>query len=170
MLDNDKETKWSREIIVILIALVALIVAVLAWLAPFNPIGPSPLLPKETRKTSSYNIVVEGNVEWRDTGIQLEAGQSIEVQYLSGSWSNCPANGCPYVDASGVLVSDPNSSDNLLLNCNHAALLAKIGDATYCVGNNLTIRITQSGTLLLRINDKVLEDNDGSVTVEIRVE
>jgi hypothetical protein len=191
--------KRNLEIIGVLIALAALVVAVLTWLAPFGPIGPSPLSPKEPTQTTIQStvlsptpisiqpitqvapqaatmFVVVAKQGWQDTSITIRKDDKVTITYLSGTWSNCPANGCPYVDANGVHDREGciNCPDNVLPSCPHAALIAMVNDLLYCVRNNLTFigfpqANEQSGHLQLRINDKVISDNDGSITVSITV-
>ena len=175
MFDNEKEVRRTREIIVILIALVALIVAILAWLAPFNPIGPSPFSQDETRQTNSQRVEVKANVEWQTTGIQVETGQLINLQYVSGTWSECPDYGCDYYDAgakdrNGNIFDDPGTSDNVISECPGPVLIARISNnSPFCIGSSYVGTATQSGNLQLRINDAAIDDNGGSVVVIIEV-
>ncbi len=127
----------------------------------------TPILPTSTVTIKKFTVKADEG--WQDTGIVTKAGGELTITYLSGTWSNCPAFGCLYIDASGVRDREGciNCPDNVLLNCSHAALIAMVNDVIYCVGNNLSFVITQSSSLQLRINDKVLNDNSGSITVSI---
>ena len=142
--------------------------------ATATPIPPTATVtPTPPTATVTFKkFIVKADDGWQDTGIVTSVEGKLTITYLSGTWSNCPAFGCPYVDASGVRDKEGciNCPDNVLLNCSHAALIAMVNDIVYCVGNNLSVVITQSGSLRLRINDKVLNDNRGSITVSITVE
>jgi uncharacterized protein YraI len=90
---------------------------------------------------------------------------------LSGQWSACaPPYGCPYVDANGDQSqwSENASLGNVIRGCYHGALIARIGtNYPFCVGASYSTIIQDSGPLLLSINDKVLSDDGGEITVQI---
>ena len=108
--------------------------------------------------------------EWQNTGVWLQAGQTVSIQSVSGTWSPWPnylvdANGCTDIS---LCSQDPAQPSNAAPVALHAALIGKIGDGQpFGVGMGAVVTASSEGTLYLRINDISLSDNSGSITVEI---
>jgi Flp pilus assembly protein TadG len=118
----------------------------------------------------SKQIEIRADTGWQDTGLYFQQGETVIITYLSGKWNPCAPYGCPAVDASGDSDIPLDWSDNIVKGCQHAALVARISsDAPFCAGQHFTGRATQSGNLLLSINDRQLADDEGSIIVRIEV-
>jgi serine/threonine protein kinase len=118
---------------------------------------------------SNQCFEVQANNSWQNTSIYVRAGQTLLIQYSFGRWSACAKYGCPYVDANGNSNDPLDWPDNIIQNCRNSTLIAKVGNTIWCTGNLLSKKAVVSGTLQLRMNDIVLSDNDGSITVHITI-
>jgi hypothetical protein len=121
------------------------------------------------RPESSY-FDVDSTQGWQSTGLYIQQGESITIDYITGKWSPCapPKYACPFVTGSGT--SDPlNYPQNLLMGCPHLAVIAKIGNSEpFCVSSHFGGSVSSSGILYLRANDLQTSDNGGSVRVRIK--
>jgi hypothetical protein len=101
---------------------------------------------------------------WVDTGIELTKGAKLSI-HASGQWSD---GGKP------IRFWGPNGSGNpwpgaLSDAANLDALIGKVGDATFLVGESYSGSSPQSGRLFLSINDfpGYFSNNSGAMKVEI---
>jgi hypothetical protein len=138
---------------------------------PPTAVPPTPVPPTPTTVASqSVNTAIFANQEWQGTGIYALAGNNITLRYVSGLWNPCaPPYGCPFVDASGWTEWN---YDLILEGCPHAALIARISTApseVFCAKNLFTIQTVTAGTIELRINDTRVDDDAGSITINIEV-
>lgn len=118
--------------------------------------------------------------EWFETGIQLEAGQSITLS-ASGTvniWPRCEQEkvraGLPDMDCA-LMEFGPTGTTGLELaeddypmpGTRVGALVGRVGDgASFFIGNGGTFTATESGELQFRINDIVgMYDNSGGFIV-----
>jgi hypothetical protein len=121
-------------------------------------------------------VDVNAKLDWQTTDISVEVGDIIVISYVSGSWSQCAPSGCPYQKPEGVFVGGQSESesfnyaDNEISGCRHAALIARTGTFTFCIGNGTTIQASEAGVLELRINDRIVYDNDGIVSMRVQVQ
>jgi hypothetical protein len=122
------------------------------------------------RPESSY-FDIDSTQGWQSTGLYVQQGESIIIEYITGKWSPCapPKYACPFVTGSGT--SDPlNYPQNLLMGCPHLAVIAKIGNSEpFCVSSHFGGSVSSSGILYLRANDLQTSDNGGSVRVRIKL-
>ena len=133
-----------------------------------------------TPKPSNYQeqtVDVNANLDWQTTDIRVEAGNIIVISYVSGLWSECALNGCPYQSPEGILFDGQdenyslNYADNVTSGCRHSALIARIsGLFPICVGNGTTVQASEAGLLEFRINDIRIEDNDGIVNIRVQIQ
>jgi hypothetical protein len=114
---------------------------------------------------------IDSTQGWQSTGLYVQQGESIIIEYITGEWSPCapPKYACPFVTGSGT--SDPlNYPQNLLMGCPHLAVIAKIGNSEpFCVSSHFGGSVSSSGILYLRANDLQTSDNGGSVRVRIKL-
>lgn len=122
-------------------------------------------------------VDINSKLDWQNSNIKVEAGDTIIVSYVSGSWSQCAPNGCPYQKAEGILFDGQNENyslnyaDNVIGGCRHASLIARIvGAYSLCIGNGTTTQISETGVLEFRINDIRVEDNDGIVSMLVQIQ
>lgn len=135
---------------------------------------------RTTQETRSVNA----NYGWQSTRIRLQAGDTVDIQVIDGTWTQwqggrpqTSGNGFPLDDQVEYICSrDPSRSD-----CERfpmpdfpvGALIGKVEGQLFGVGQERTgILIQEPGILLLRMNDddSGLRDNDGVLTVRIVIE
>ncbi len=106
--------------------------------------------------------------EWQSSGIRLREGEYAQIR-ADGSWLYTPDEFHGPEGHARYPAPDFYPAPGVA----GGVLLARLGDtgAPIVVGRNGTVRVPagESGMLYLRINDDVLSDNDGSVTVEVTV-
>ena len=112
-------------------------------------------------RPSSKVVTVYANKDWQETGMFVLEGESIRIKYLSGKWSWACCDPSSYVDASGIAQAI-NYSDNVIMNCAHAALIAQIANSRLCIRDYFYQKMSLSGWLELRINDRVIGDNSSN--------
>ena len=136
--------------------------------------APSPLptatrTPTITRAPSATQIQVFANRTWQDTGIFIQRGKQFRVEYLSGQ-----------ITDGGTRVADGNGSAYIcgrpgccepIPNARRSAIIGKVGNEMFVIGNGGTFAADTSGTLALRVNDcdsgPGVQDNTGAFTVRI---
>lgn len=114
---------------------------------------------------------------WLDTGIPMNPGTVATISYVSGLWTANPEdNDGQLYDASGNPEYINAKPGYTMPNQNEGALIGKIGDVVFLIGNHAVTPDGLTGNLELCINDDLynkygagLSDNIGSVTVEITV-
>jgi hypothetical protein len=137
---------------------------------PQNTPSPSPS-PISTPYFLATFEVLAAKV-WQDTGVQVNAGDILEISYVSGLWTgklgtnaySGPEGGHPSQD----YFCNPMSHEETGFN----ALIGKIRyGKPFLVGRHFLGTANISGTLYLRMNDcdEWLEDNEGSVVVTIQI-
>ncbi len=105
--------------------------------------------------------------DWQSAGIQLDPGDRVHIR-AGGTWLYTPAE---YHGPEG----HPRYPSPDTYPINHVPggiLLGRVGEKgePFLVGKSVTFEAQQAGFLYLRINDDILSDNEGYVTVEIYVE
>ncbi len=118
----------------------------------------------ETFTARTFTVTARSG--WTGTGIRVQAGTHLKIRYLSGQWSPWPGGAYDAIGFGG----DPRCDCNVIPAVSHAALIARIGDSQpFLVGKELDLRTGESGELYLGINDTDLNDNSGSMEVEVQV-
>jgi tetratricopeptide (TPR) repeat protein len=114
--------------------------------------------------TEIKEVSVPAQVMWFDTGIVLDKGAKIYI-HASGQWSD---GGQPtrYWGANGT--GDPWTG-TIVPDANLDALVGKVGDVTFTVGESYSGSSPSSGRLYLSINDvpNSFSTNTGAMSVEI---
>ncbi len=142
----------------VLLALIA--VAVLGRLALGARLAP--ISQEELAQTRIYAYR-----DWQSTGVQLHTGDQVTV-WAQGTWLYSPVAG--YHGPEGHFrFSAPSFYP--LPNVRGGALIGRIGEdgSPFYVGKGTWVRAQQDGLLYLCIDDDILSDNDGYVTVKITV-
>ncbi len=104
---------------------------------------------------------------WTDTGFEVDAGDEIAIEVLSGEWT--PWSGESF-DAWGS-GGDPRCDCNVVAGVSHAALIGRIGAGEpFLVGEEYHGPAGEAGRLYLGINDTRLEDNSGRLRVRVRID
>ena len=104
--------------------------------------------------------------DWQSIGVQVDPGDRLYIR-ARGEWLYTPGEyhgpeGHRYYRA-------PNTYP--ISGIAGGVLLARVGDEgrIVTVGRGTSLVVEQTGTLYLRINDDILSDNEGFVTVEVEV-
>jgi hypothetical protein len=108
-------------------------------------------------------VGVSANQQWTDTGVDVRAGQMIYFE-AQGSvrW------GRDRQDGPGGERNSPSNPNRPMGNRNAAALIGKIGNDMFFIGEETgPIRMRSGGRLYLGINDDVLTDNSGNFRVVV---
>jgi hypothetical protein len=107
--------------------------------------------------------IVSGDVAWNDTGIEVRAGQTVYFEATGQvRW------GKDRRDGPGGERNSPPNPNRPMGNRNAAALIGKIGDDLFYIGDDSgPMRMRSSGRLYLGINDDVLSDNSGNFRVVV---
>jgi hypothetical protein len=107
--------------------------------------------------------VVQANTAWSDTGVDVRAGQTVFFEAQGRiRW------GRDRQDGPGGERNSPDNPNRPMGNRNAAALIGKIGNDLFFIGDDTgAIRVRNSGRLYLGVNDDVLTDNSGSFRVVV---
>ena len=108
-------------------------------------------------------IIVSGDVDWNDAGIEVRAGQTVYFEATGQvRWGKDRRDG-PAGER-----NSPSNPNRPMGNRNAAALIGKIGNDLFFIGDDTgAIRVRNSGRLYLGVNDDVLTDNSGNFRVVV---
>jgi hypothetical protein len=124
--------------------------------------------------TNTSTVDVSSVLGWQDTDYYVKAGDTVTLQYQSGSWTETNGVVDP-TDANGI---PDNPPDYLYCLCGEPlpgmstqALIGKVGDSgtAFLVGDMKTFTATASGDIFLRMNDRDSQLGDNSGDLEIRI-
>jgi PA-IL-like protein len=110
-------------------------------------------------------IAIDSIKDWQSTGFVIASGDKVTIHVVGGKWTS-------WLD-----VSDENDGSGESRTCAQcpvkgytpSALVAKIGDTKYGIGNSCVFNSMSGGELSLQINDDKLSDNSGVLSVEITI-
>ena len=107
--------------------------------------------------------IVSADVAWNDTGVDVRAGQTVYFEAQGQvRWGRDRRDG-PAGER-----NSPNNPNRPMGNRNAAALIGKIGNDLFFIGDDAgPVRVRSSGRLYLGINDDVLTDNSGNFRVVV---
>lgn len=125
-----------------------------------------------TPETRSWEVDVDARLGWQDTGINVQAGEMLEISYQAGQWRNrsdidllAPNGGiteiCDHIGCREPLRAFPQGG-----------MVGQIGEgAVFSVGDYTRLYIDTGGRLRLRINDldEGLWDNTGNVLMQVQL-
>lgn len=107
--------------------------------------------------------IVSADVQWNDAGIDVRAGQTVYFE-AQGRVRWGPGR----QDGPAGERNSPSNPNRPMGNRNAAALIGKIGDDLFYIGDDTgPVRLRSSGRLYLGINDDVLTDNSGNFRVVV---
>jgi eukaryotic-like serine/threonine-protein kinase len=141
---------WTLGTVIGLVALGALAY----WgLMSLTPLGPQVV-----------EFQVQADKVWQATGVILEVGDSVTVEYIDGQWSTAPD-----WDLTGLYGYPGHPSANFTLPyAELMILIGKIGDTPpFIVTGQMDFAASYDGELWLAANDDNYWDNSGSITVKI---
>jgi len=122
-------------------------------------------------------VKVQADIAWQNTGVQLSASETATITYQSGLWTANPNdnNGQLY-DANGNPTFIEAKPGYTMPGKNEGALIGRIGDTVFFVGNEAVTPSGLSGEIQLCINDDLtgeygagLTDNIEGIAVQIQV-
>ena len=107
--------------------------------------------------------IVSADVAWNDTGIDVRAGQTVYFEAAGQvRWGRDRRDG-PAGER-----NSPSNPNRPMGNRNAAALIGKIGNDMFFIGDDTgPVRLRSSGRLYLGVNDDVLTDNSGNFRVVV---
>jgi hypothetical protein len=119
-----------------------------------------------TRGTAGELVIVSGTERWTDTGVTVNAGDTISFEAEGTVQMSGDRN-----DTASPAGSRRRAPDALLRESAAGSLIARIGNsAPFLVGDRRTIaRAPAGGRLFLGVNDDYLGDNSGEFRVLVTV-
>ncbi len=126
----------------------------------------------------SATVQVRADRGWQDTGATVQVGDTVEIQYISGSWTQSVGKE-PYhtgaVDPTKYVcanVMNASACVEPIPDFPQGGLIGRLGSRLLKVGNYLRFVAEAAGPLYLRMNDadSGLYDNAGTLTVRITVQ
>jgi Ca2+-binding EF-hand superfamily protein len=115
--------------------------------------------------TSGNFIAVASNRTWTDTGINVNAGQTVTIS--ADGRIRIARDAADFITASGA---DSRVADAIMPSAPIGGLVARFGNsAPVFVGQNRTFRAPRSGRLYLGVNDSFWEDNTGQFNATVDV-
>ncbi|MFJ8621991.1 hypothetical protein ACIRD3_04015 [Kitasatospora sp. NPDC093550] len=148
----------------------AAVLGVTTWATAGTATAPQPATATAPQPpTATRTVSAAGG--WQDSGVAMAAGGELDVT-ATGTWrpfGNGYAVGPDGCTDPQVCAQDPGQPNNICC-IPHAGLLGRIGEGQpFAVGaKRLVHNGGAAGELYLRINDAVLTDNEGELTVTIR--
>lgn len=145
--------------------------------------GKQPVLNEQTSyrhygtSTAISPSYVVAKSKWQNTNIKITSGNPATISYINGEWTANPN------DNNGKLYG-PNGNPNYIKakpgytmpNENEGALIGKVGDSIFLVGESCTIPSNLTGYLELCINDDLngeygagFTDNLGIMVVQVSI-
>ena len=108
-------------------------------------------------------VIVSADVAWNDAGVEVRAGQTIFFEAQGRvRW------GRDRQDGPAGERNSPSNPNRPMGNRNAAALIGKIGNDMFFIGDDAgPIRMRSSGRLYLGVNDDVLTDNSVNFRVVV---
>jgi hypothetical protein len=156
-LPNRKDKSMKRSLLLVLLTLVVGIA--LVTLASKTTFGPQVHDELELPRIYAYK-------GWQSIGLRVHEGDVIHIR-AEGSWMYTPDE---YHGPEGH-PRYPSPSFYPIPNIPGGALIGRIGEhgEPFYVGRRYSANVREDGTLYLRINDDLLGDNGGYVTVRVTV-
>jgi TolB protein len=116
----------------------------------------------------TFDVVVEATTERSPTGVQIDEGQEVTIQYLSGSWRAGPAPTWSPVGPKG----DNQVPSKLTFPIPDSSLMTLVGGVglggpALTIGERLTFTSSAAGELWLGPNDDGAGDNSGELLVRV---
>ncbi len=118
---------------------------------------------------SSVTVAVDAQEAWQDTGLMLDVGDDVVIEYLEGQWTNW-LNMLPFFGPDGgpSYVCSASTCVEPLHGYPQGGLIGRVGDGSpFGVGYHLEFTADGEGMLQMRMNDVGTSDNKGSVHMQI---
>jgi hypothetical protein len=124
---------------------------------------------RDQMPTPVTTIGVAANRGWQQSDVTLQKGARFRVEYISGQWTYW-AGKIPLQGVDGdTYACRAGACCEPLPQAHKGALIGKIGQDVFLIGNGGSFTANAHAPLFLRINDcdGALSDNAGSVTIKI---
>jgi hypothetical protein len=135
---------------------------------PTSTPTPSPTGPPVIAQAAEFTV--PATQSRTETGLQIEAGQNVTIEYLSGNWRPGPLPTWPLVGPNG----DPQVASKATFpvpDAPVASLVVGVGSQSpQLVGEHLQFQSETAGQLWLGANDDNFTDNAGSLLIRVVVE
>lgn len=139
--------------------------------AQLSSSGPTPTATLPLIRSATTRFEVFANRGWQNTGVTIQTGQQLRIEYVSGLWTYWTGSVAP---------TDARGGNYICARCTEplpsaptGSLIGKVGDGgAFFIGNVGTFTVQSGGPLLLRMNDDDggLSDNSGSIIVEMTLQ
>jgi len=120
---------------------------------------------------TEYTFSVSASEPWQFTGVEIQTGDYLTIEYVSGEWTGQSSVGGLSGPDYG---SEPNNTNSCFpINGEGSSMIGKIGSGqAFKIGYQYFGSEQAGGKLYLRMNDcdNMLSDNKGSITVKITIE
>ena len=129
------------------------------------------ILPYVTTLGANGEIFDVKSASWQDTGIEIQEGDLVWVEYIGGTWTDSTETNPDGYSAGGNSVLryvEGTITDKAML----GTLIARVGGENqpiFTIGRWAVFVAPSSGKLELAMNDSSYEHNAGSVTVKIDI-
>lgn len=120
-----------------------------------------------------FIVEVQADRGWQETSASVRAEQAFRVEYISGEWTAWDGTIPPHDAAgTGYVCGDADTCCEPMPGYRKEALIGRVGDEFFPIGNGGTFTPQSNGVLYLRMNDcdDALADNAGSVVVRVRID
>jgi hypothetical protein len=133
--------------------------------SPTNP-SQNPIEPRVSL-TEPLIKDISADLGWQNTGVTLRSGERINILYVSGEIRD--AESIIRGPAGAGWTCGEGTCCEPMTNVPRDALIGRVGDHLFLIGDKNAITVTTNGELQLRINDcdAGLFDNSGSLKVKI---
>lgn len=122
-------------------------------------------------------VEVSTDRPWQDTGIQINRGDRVRIEYVAGQWTYGVRDIPPHDGSGGpdyvcAEVMEPSRCVELVPDFKKGALIGRVGSQILRIGNLLEFTAEATGPLQLSINDgpASFDDNAGSITVRVTIQ
>ncbi len=121
----------------------------------------------DATKVSAQIFSVSANQEWADTRISLRKGESLNIAYFSGTITDGDS-AVPNANGTGYICGHSNCCEPLP-SVPRLALIGRVGEELFYIGNGGILTMPANGHLYLRFNDcdTGLYDNNGELSIII---
>jgi len=154
--------KDKNRLIAVILATALLVVACRVLSAPAAGAMTLPLTP-----VAGYTFDLPADQGWMDTGFLVKKNQAVQIAYLSGAVNDARV---AMPDASGYgYVCGRQDCCEPLPSAPRGALIGRVGQEVFYIGNGKTLSMPAAGSLQVRVNDcdAGLYDNRGSLQIII---
>ncbi len=121
-------------------------------------------------ETTTVIVNVSAGQPQTDTGLTVESGQTVTIEYVDGSWRAGTSSAWPFVGANG----DPQVASKATFPVAAMPIMTLVGGidggTPFVVGENITFISPANGTLWLGANDDGFDDNAGDLNIRITVQ